>query len=101
MMGTFIVSFIGNGFVNSAQDNPLLRRLSPDTRRHMLVTVYFVAIASIFCLFGTLIIPDVVREGFDFVTRLQTENIWVVVLEKMRDGLGYGRASGWGASRSA
>ncbi|KAK2079954.1 hypothetical protein QBZ16_002349 [Prototheca wickerhamii] len=90
MMGTFIVSFIGNGFVNSAQDNPLLRRLSPATRRHMLVTAYFVAIASIFCLFGTLIIPDVVREGFDFVTRLQTENIWVVVLEKMRDGLGDG-----------
>lgn len=88
-MGTFIVSFIGNGFVKSAQDGPFLRRLSPATRRHVLVTAYFVAIASIFCLFGVLIIPDVVREGFDFVTRLQTENLWVVVLEKMRDGLGW------------
>ena len=35
-----------------------------------------------------LIIPDVVREGADFVGRLQTENLWVVVLEKMRQGLG-------------
>lgn len=29
-----------------------------------------------------------VREGVDFVSRLQTENLWVVVLEKMRQGLG-------------
>lgn len=29
-----------------------------------------------------------VREGADFVSRLQTENLWVVVLEKMRQGLG-------------
>lgn len=29
-----------------------------------------------------------VREGADFVGRLQTENLWVVVLEKMRKGLG-------------
>ena len=29
-----------------------------------------------------------VREGADFVSRLQTENLWVVVLEKMRKGLG-------------
>lgn len=88
MMGTFIVSFIGNSFVKSAQNTPLLRRLSPVTRRHVLVIAYFVAIISIFTLFGFLIIPDVVREGFDFVNRLQTENLWVIVLEKMRAGLG-------------
>ena len=35
-----------------------------------------------------LIIPDVVREGADFVSRLQTENLWVVTLQKMRSGLG-------------
>lgn len=29
-----------------------------------------------------------VREGADFVSRLQTENLWVVVLEKSRQGLG-------------
>ena len=46
------------------------------------------AIVSLLTLFGVLIVPDVVREGADFVSRLQTENLWVVVLEKMRKGLG-------------
>lgn len=32
--------------------------------------------------------PPQVREGADLVSRLQTENLWVVVLEKMRKGLG-------------
>lgn len=89
-MGTFIVSFIGNGFVSRAQSLPQLRNLSPQTRRRVLVLVYYTFIISLFTLFGVLIIPDVVREGADFVTRLQTENLWVVVLEKMRKGLGDG-----------
>lgn len=55
----------------------------------MLVFVYYTCIVLLFTLFGVLIIPDVVREGYDFVSRLQTENLWVVVLEKMRKGLGY------------
>jgi len=38
---------------------------------------------------GAITIPDIVREGSDFVQRLQNENIWTVVLEKMRSGLGY------------
>ena len=57
-------------------------------RRRFLVIAYYTAIVSLFTLFGVLIIPDVVREGADFVSRLQTENLWVVVLEKMRKGLG-------------
>ena len=40
-MGTFIVSFIGNGFVMSAQNSPLLSRLSPKARRRLLVLLYF------------------------------------------------------------
>jgi predicted PurR-regulated permease PerM len=47
-------------------------------------------VVLLFTLFGVLIIPDVVREGYDFVSRLQTENLWTVVLEKMRKGLGDG-----------
>lgn len=87
-MGTFIVSFIGNGFVSSAENLPQLRNLTAQRRRRVLVTVYYTFIVSLFILFGVLIIPDVVREGADFVSRLQTENLWVVVLEKMRKGLG-------------
>ena len=40
-MGTFIVAFIGNGFVASAQDSPLLSKLSPKARRRLLVLLYF------------------------------------------------------------
>ena len=87
-MGTFIVSFIGNGFVTSAQSLPRLHNMSPQRRRRVLVLVYYTFIILVFSLFGVLIIPDVVREGADFVSRLQTENLWVVVLEKMRNGLG-------------
>ena len=126
-MGTFIVSFIGNGFVRSAQSwLPGQSRFSPQVRqpaclpctrlhrlnslpcssarpppvtapllaaclqarRRLLVIAYYMAIVSLLTLFGVLIVPDVVREGADFVSRLQTENLWVVVLEKMRKGLG-------------
>lgn len=87
-MGTFIVSFIGNSFVDSMQQLPKLRSLSQQQRRHTLVLTYFTFIIFVFSLFGVLIIPDVVREGADFVSRLQTENLWAVVLEKMRSGLG-------------
>lgn len=89
-MGTFIISFVGNSFVSSAQNLPQLVRLSPQARRRVLVLVYYTFILLLFSLFGVLIIPDVVREGVDFVSRLQTENLWVVVLEKMRKGLGDG-----------
>jgi len=89
-MGTFIVSFIGNSFVTRAASFPQLNTLSPQRRRRVLVMVYYTFIILLFTLFGVLIIPDVVREGYDFVSRLQTENLWVVVLEKMRKGLGYG-----------
>lgn len=51
---------------------------------------YFLLIASVFTLFGVTTIPDLVREGADFVNRLQSDNIWVVVLEKMRAGVGDG-----------
>lgn len=83
------MSFIGNSFVTSAQNIPQLKTLSPQRRRRVLVFVYYTCIVLLFTLFGVLIIPDVVREGYDFVSRLQTENLWVVVLEKMRKGLGY------------
>ena len=91
-MGTFVVSFIGNGFVSTAETSPLLRPLlrglSVQRRRRLLVVAYYTAIVSLFSLFGVLIIPDVVREGADFVHRLQTENLWEVVLAKMRKGVG-------------
>ena len=53
------------------------------------VLAYFTAIVSCVTLFGVMTIPDIIRESADFVTRLQSDSIWVVVLEKIRHGLGY------------
>lgn len=94
-MGTFIVAFIGNGFVGSAQKSTALSFLNsrPIVRRRLLVLLYFSSIVSVVFLFGVMTIPDIIREGADFVRRLKSENVWVVVLEKMRNGLGYAPTS--------
>jgi hypothetical protein len=82
-MGTFVVSFIGVGFVNSAMSSPVLRgRLSPVARRRAFVLAFFGVIVCAVAAFGVGTIPDLVREGADFVRRLKSDNIWVVVLEK-------------------
>ncbi len=59
----------------------------------MQVLVYFTAIVSCVTLFGVMTIPDIIRESADFVTRLQSDSIWVVVLEKIRHGLGCSSSS--------
>ena len=89
-MGTFIVSFIGNSLVRHASDARPLAALQPSTRRKALVVCYFAAIVAAAALFGVLTIPDIVREGADFVQRLKSDSIWVVVLEKVRAGVGDG-----------
>eukprot|EP00892_Ulva_mutabilis_P011331 jgi/Ulvmu1/8570/UM045_0012.1 len=89
-MGTFVLTFIGRSlsmWVEEAQQLAKMVR-KHDTRRKMMVIAYFVTIALIIGVFGVLTIPYIVREGADFISRLQAENIWVVVLEKMRMGLG-------------
>lgn len=90
IMGTFVLSFIGNGFVTSAQSWPVFGWFTSKSKRRLLVIVYFSALISLVTLFGVMTIPDIVREGADFVERLQNDNIWVVVLKKMRNGLGDG-----------
>lgn len=89
-MGTFIVSFIGNSFIASALDTQPMRWLSPDLdkQRRILAVVFFTIIIACITLFGVLTIPDIAREGADFVNRLKSDNVWVVLVEKMRAGLG-------------
>ncbi|EIE20668.1 hypothetical protein COCSUDRAFT_48360 [Coccomyxa subellipsoidea C-169] len=90
-MGTFVLSFIGNGFVRSAQRTmPFPATIPVGMRRKFLVLLYFTAIVSCVTLFGVMTIPDIIREAADFVSRLQSDSIWVVVLEKLRQGLGDG-----------
>ena len=90
-MGTFMLSFIGNSFVASAHRYsafaPFTSR-SEKWQRRSLVLLFYAAIVLIVTAFGLMTIPNLIREGSDFVSRLQSDNIWVVVLEKLRDGLG-------------
>lgn len=89
-MGTFILTFIGRSFTFSMQNTSHFARFvsNPDTQRKALVICYFVFIAVTIGVFGVMTIPYIAREAADFILRLQSENIWVVVLEKMRMGLG-------------
>lgn len=89
-MGTFIVSFIGNSFIIQTIDSQLLAMVQPDrdARRRILVVIYFAIIIAFITLFGVMTIPDIVREGADFIRRLKSDNVWVVLVEKMRHGLG-------------
>lgn len=89
-MGTFIVSFIGNSFVSNTADAQLLVMVQPDkdARRRLLVVIYFAIIIAFITLFGVMTIPDIVREGADFIKRLKSDNVWVILVEKMRHGLG-------------
>eukprot|EP00775_Hariotina_reticulata_P011497 gene11497-11640_t len=89
-MGTFIISFIGNSFIVNTIDGQVLQMAQPnrDSRRRMLVVIYFAIIIAFITLFGVLTIPDIVREGADFVKRLKSDNVWVILVEKMRHGLG-------------
>ncbi|KAK9803415.1 hypothetical protein WJX72_009498 [[Myrmecia] bisecta] len=89
-MGTFVLSFIGNGFVRSGERSAVFKYISPPWRRRLLVLLFFTAIVSMVTLFGVSTIPDIIREATDFVRRLQNDNIWVVVLNKMRSGVGDG-----------
>lgn len=79
VLGTFIVSFIGNSFVEGAQEAPIVQSFlpKPTARRQVLVLLYFLMILGVFTLLGVLTIPDIAREGADFVNRLQSDNIWV------------------------
>ncbi|KAI8469443.1 MAG: hypothetical protein J3K34DRAFT_423607 [Monoraphidium minutum] len=89
-MGTFIVSFIGNSFIEGARGTPPLQLLEPDPckQRKLLVVAFFTIIIAFITLFGVLTIPDIAREGADFVNRLKSDNVWVVLVEKTRTGLG-------------
>ena len=83
------MSFIGNSFISSSLDS--LTWIHPkdrSKRRRFLVLAYFFTIIAFIILFGFLTIPDIAREGAEFVNRLKSDNVWVILVEKMRDGLG-------------
>jgi hypothetical protein len=89
MMGTFIITFIGNSVVDrGSTDSGPLRMLPFPARRRAIAFVYFGAILAVFVTLGVVTIPDVSTEGVHLVRRLQSDTLWVVLVEKMRAGLG-------------
>ncbi|GAX80385.1 hypothetical protein CEUSTIGMA_g7824.t1 [Chlamydomonas eustigma] len=89
VMGTFIISFIGNSLVDSAAGSSgPLAVLPPPARRRALALLYFAGILATVTLLVVVTVPGIAAEGADFVKRLQSDNIWVVLVEKMRKGLG-------------
>ena len=89
-MGTFVLSFVGNSFVQSVNGTKYLPHIakSEQGQRRSAVLVYYSIIVSVAVVFGMMTIPSLIREGADFVSRLQSDSLWVVVLEKTRHGLG-------------
>lgn len=76
-MGTFILTFIGRSLSMWFEEVQLAKAVpKQDVRRKLMVIAYFVTIALIIGVFGVLTIPYIVREGADFISRLQAENIW-------------------------
>jgi predicted PurR-regulated permease PerM len=77
-MGTFILTFVGRSLTVWVKGRALFATLvkSETTRRKLIVMAYFITIAAILTVFGVMTIPYIVREGADFVHRLQAENIW-------------------------
>lgn len=92
-MGVFIISSIGNSFVHATNSIKALSPVPETPRRRILVLFFFASIIALMSVFGANTIPNIAREGVDFVQRLQNDSIWVVVLEKMRSGLGYATGS--------
>lgn len=87
-IGSFILCFLGNSIIDWAQRLPAMERVPSGMRRKLLVVSYFSFIVLLVVGFGCLTVPNVLREGTDFISRLQNENMWVVVTDKMRQGLG-------------
>ena len=79
--GTFILSFIGNSVVNvGATRWP--------GRRRLLTVLWFSVVILALVGFGLVTIPSITREGAELVHRIQSENPYVLLGDKLRTALG-------------
>ena len=79
-MGVFILAFVGRSLTVWVQTHPRINAMTltrtEDGRRRELAMIYLMLILGLLATFGLLTIPYIVREGADFIGRLQAENIW-------------------------
>ena len=78
---TFILAFIGNSVINIANTRW-------PGRRRLLTVVWFGVIILALAGFGLVTIPSITREGAELVHRIQSENPYVLLGDKMRSFLG-------------
>ena len=76
--GTFVLAYIGNNAVRAKDEAERKRR----------VLAYFASILLLITVFGLLTVPAVTREGAELVVRLQSENPYSVLVNKLQSVLG-------------
>eukprot|EP00898_Chlorokybus_atmophyticus_P001557 jgi/Chlat1/2401/Chrsp17S02657 len=81
-IGTFVMTYVGNSLVQSFE-----QRL-PQVNRRMLVVGWFAIIVLLLLAIGLLTVPRVIREGAYFIHRVQSENPYVMLSDKLRASLG-------------
>lgn len=82
LFGTFILSYIGNSFVNRFEGSVKDRRI--------LVLAYFAVILLIISGLGLLVIPRAYDEGKNFIIKAQERNPYVFLYEGLNEKLGPG-----------
>jgi predicted PurR-regulated permease PerM len=80
-MGTVVLSVIGNSVVSWAED------YLPGRRRLLVATMYVVILAALIGV-GVMYIPRLTQEGAKLIARIQTEDPYTLVSDKLRSALG-------------
>ncbi|KAH8952223.1 hypothetical protein BDL97_09G072100 [Sphagnum fallax] len=81
IMGTVVLSVIGNSVVSWAED------YLPGRRRLLVATMYVVILAALIGV-GVMYIPRLTQEGAKLIARIQTEDPYTLVSDKLRSALG-------------
>ncbi|CAK9883009.1 unnamed protein product [Sphagnum jensenii] len=81
IMGTVVLSVIGNSVVSWAED------YLPGRRRLLVATMYVVILAALIGV-GVMYIPRLTQEGARLIARIQTEDPYTLVSDKLRSALG-------------
>ncbi|XP_024516893.1 uncharacterized protein LOC9663018 [Selaginella moellendorffii] len=82
IMGTIVLSMIGNTFISWAEE------YLPGRRRFLIATMYVVIIAVLTGL-GIMYIPRLLQEGANIIGRIQqSENPYSLLSEKLKSALG-------------
>jgi predicted PurR-regulated permease PerM len=81
IMGTVVLSVVGNSVVSWAED------YLPGRRRLLVATMYVVILAALIGV-GVVYIPRLTQEGAKVIAHIQNEDPYTLVSDKLRSALG-------------